>query len=828
MAEISKIKLPSGNTYDLKDAVARSVIPESATAQNKLVDNESLSNVVGNKQDSPIPGTWSQIKGLRDSGRLSPGTQYRITDYVATTTQAGTGSANHPFDIIVIALTEATLSEEARATIHEGDTYFSRAGAKLESWVVKYCIDNDAARFAWADTVNGKGVVYYMCDEHGNALPYDFKGIQFKRYKITVTNDILSNINGMYVGIIGGGEGYTSDENDYKWYYSFSLLGNTFDDEIVDASIFADATQNNVILNPRDDARRLNDVVFANGNALYDFLHALNANTANVANVVAVNIHAYEEFYKVSAFGTFGNNFMKSQFRDSTFVVGKLAHTTFQSDFQSNTIVATRHFMTSDIGVYFTENVIYAEVIQAISVGANFSRNILNLNGQCTSTTFAHNFQNNTFSGTFGLSRFGGYLTRNTFTDVDVSASSFDGQVTDSMFSGAIKGCSFRGFLSYITIPSDSSTGFFNVDVMGSIRGSSSTKVELDYAQFRRADAKGVSKRVRIEGDNNGKIVATWYDSGKRVGVTKSVGDTSWTLLPESYTKPSSGIPASDLASGVIPDVSQFITNSVNDLVNYYLKSEVYTKEEVASLIGAIQQFHYEIAASTSAVSDPQSNVLYLIGPSGAGSDKYEEYVYSNGWVKIGDTSIDLSGYVTIQALNDALANYATIDALGELAYKSNVGLNKGTGDNVLGESTSFTTAPSAVSFAAHTTETFVKSVKAETNKKLVTTTVPNVTSVGSPSTWSFSMGTGTDAETLIVSGGNGTAPTLGTEKTVATGATDTNGTGSPIVTEVTVGSSAAAITALGAATAAAQTITVGTNDKVKVAKYDDLSVKTN
>ena len=33
------------------------------------------------------------------------------------------------------------------------------------------------------------------------------------------------------------------------------------------------------------------------------------------------------------------------------------------------------------------------------------------------------------------------------------------------------------------------------------------------------------------------------------------------------YTKPSSGIPASDIANGVIPDVSQFITKSVNDLV---------------------------------------------------------------------------------------------------------------------------------------------------------------------------------------------------------------------------------------------------------------------
>lgn len=145
-----------------------------------------------------------------------------------------------------------------------------------------------------------------------------------------------------------------------------------------------------------------------------------------------------------------------------------------------------------------------------------------------------------------------------------------------------------------------------------------------------------------------------------------------YTALQGKYTKPSGGIPASDLASGVIPDVSQFITRSVNDLVNYYLKSEVYTKDEVASLIGAIQQFHYEIAASTSAVTDPSNNVLYLIGPTGSGADKYEEYVYdatkpvAERWVKIGDTTIDLSNYVTLDALNDALAD--TVAGLATVA----------------------------------------------------------------------------------------------------------------------------------------------------------------
>ena len=237
----------------------------------------------------------------------------------------------------------------------------------------------------------------------------------------------------------------------------------------------------------------------------------------------------------------------------------------------------------------------------------------------------------------------------------------------------------------------------------------------------------------------------------------------------------------------------------------------------------------------TMPVSSAEAGTFYLV-KSGASPNAYDEYVVagpSGGrfWERLGGKDIDLSN-------------------LGDLAYLDNVTLSKGSGDNVLGEATTFTAAASAVSFAAHTTDNFVKSVSAVTGKKLVTTTVPNVTgntnvsipnvtNAGSASTWNFAMGTGTAAETLIISGGNSTAPTLGTAlsaskvtlgtaKTVATGALSESGTGDAVVSDVQVGESAAAITALGAGTAAAQNITVGTNDKVKVAKYDDLSVSAS
>ena len=250
---------------------------------------------------------------------------------------------------------------------------------------------------------------------------------------------------------------------------------------------------------------------------------------------------------------------------------------------------------------------------------------------------------------------------------------------------------------------------------------------------------------------------------------------------------------------------------------------------------GVVVTYNGTDYTGTMPVSSAEAGTFYLV-KSGASPNAYDEYVVagpSGGrfWEKLGGKDIDLSN-------------------LGALAYKDNVTLAKGSGDNVLGEATTFTAAASAVSFAAHTTDNFVKSVSAVTGKKLVTTTVPNVTgntnvsipnvtNAGSASTWNFAMGTGTAAETLIISGGNSTAPTLGTAlsaskvtlgtaKTVATGALSESGTGDAVVSDVQVGESAAAITALGAGTAAAQNITVGTNDKVKVAKYDDLSVSAS
>lgn len=118
--------------------------------------------------------THAELKALKDSSSLEVGTKYRITDYVGMFKTLK--SANHPFDIVVEAMSESVLSEKASAMRHEDDDYF--ANAKMELWEVWYSLENDTTRFAEA-AENGKGFIYKIKDEYGNDVCFDFKNALF-------------------------------------------------------------------------------------------------------------------------------------------------------------------------------------------------------------------------------------------------------------------------------------------------------------------------------------------------------------------------------------------------------------------------------------------------------------------------------------------------------------------------------------------------------------------------------------------------------------------------------------------------------------------------
>lgn len=178
----------------------------------------------------PIALTYAELKALRDSGKLVPGQYYRITDYVTmvTATSPSTRSAGHPFDIIVMALDATTLSEKAWAIQHDGDEYFK--DARLEAWQLKYTLDNDSHNYNWADTEQGKGVIYEMQDEWGNRCPYDFKNIQYKRWKAAIKDHeedpyVPTGIAGAYYAqypAVSGDVVVATDEEDFIWAFTFS------------------------------------------------------------------------------------------------------------------------------------------------------------------------------------------------------------------------------------------------------------------------------------------------------------------------------------------------------------------------------------------------------------------------------------------------------------------------------------------------------------------------------------------------------------------------------------------------------------------------------
>ena len=98
------------------------------------------------------------------------------------------------------------------------------------------------------------------------------------------------------------------------------------------------------------------------------------------------------------------------------------------------------------------------------------------------------------------------------------------------------------------------------------------------------------------------------------------------------------------------------IDNTADNLLNYYLKKDTYTKDEVNQLISAIRTLKKEIVAElpTTNIDD---NTIYLVpktSGSGNGNDYYNEYLYINGNFEfIGSTQVDLNGYVKTETLNE-------------------------------------------------------------------------------------------------------------------------------------------------------------------------------
>lgn len=341
--------------------------------------------------------TWNKLKALRDSGGLQTGLQYCITDYQCATSQTDTKSAGHQFDIIVTAISSSVLSEKASAVLHNGDTYF--INSKLQSWQLWYCLDNDATRFVWADTTNGKGVIYRMIDEFGNDCPYDFKNIQFKRYNITG----VKNSKSQYVGI-GTYLGIKSDlltinSDSYIWAYTFCGIPQQSGE---DATKYEDG-----------DTPKL-----------------------DTSNIVDLSLNQYSTYYMYSEdYNCYNNiiNSCKELYSDRISIIDKnipyvLPDTVFLSQVQIVDAVMKNRFI-----IYGFHDNKLSGYCKHISIGCKSYFNTFE--GSVKQCVFVENLHNNIVTGT---------MTNNIFADT-IENNSFNGKIENNIFNMFIRYNKFIG-----------------------------------------------------------------------------------------------------------------------------------------------------------------------------------------------------------------------------------------------------------------------------------------------------------------------------------------------------------------------------------------------
>lgn len=109
----------------------------------------------------------------------------------------------------------------------------------------------------------------------------------------------------------------------------------------------------------------------------------------------------------------------------------------------------------------------------------------------------------------------------------------------------------------------------------------------------------------------------------------------------------------------VFTNDTNFITNAVDNLVNYYKKEEVYTQPEINALISNLTgKLTVEIVTELP-TEDISTSTMYLIAIDGQ-QGVYTQYMYIKGaWAVLGTTAVDLSAYYTITQVDAKLEQKA-------------------------------------------------------------------------------------------------------------------------------------------------------------------------
>lgn len=119
-----------------------------------------------------------------------------------------------------------------------------------------------------------------------------------------------------------------------------------------------------------------------------------------------------------------------------------------------------------------------------------------------------------------------------------------------------------------------------------------------------------------------------------------------------------------------------FIDNTVNNLINYYKKSETYTKTEIDQKLSAKWDSKFVDELPTEDIS---TTTIYFLkrkkeqGTTQYESDVYDEYIYTGTWELIGNTYVDLTDYYRKNEVEEVIDNKILVETNNRLISENEI-----------------------------------------------------------------------------------------------------------------------------------------------------------
>lgn len=144
---------------------------------------------------------------------------------------------------------------------------------------------------------------------------------------------------------------------------------------------------------------------------------------------------------------------------------------------------------------------------------------------------------------------------------------------------------------------------------------------------------------VRVQSSEYIPIATTESVGAVQIGSGLSITQSGVLSVNKINYSDIEGTPTIPTKTSELTNDSNFITNLVTDLVNYY------TKEEIDHRISLIPKFGIEIV-DTLPTTDISQTTVYLIKTDDDVGDLYTEWIYVNAkWELLGRAKVDVSGF---------------------------------------------------------------------------------------------------------------------------------------------------------------------------------------